>query len=261
MTHPSIRPMHLVAEAGPRVRAPRKVELPKPGNRSDVLEHPLGSGMASVDTLASSVSGLFSESASLVSTRPLDGRDPIRHLTWLVPSTIALPIVTVLVGVPWWVSAGVIGLGAVLGVRWTLGLSRRVAVLAREVTAELEHGVSPLELADEIERLVTLDTENDAARLVLAHVRIEQQDFVGALLQLAPLRDRHPDDGAIVLLAAVAYARMGSTADALRMLDALRPDASHPWCLRVQQFRDACAREIAALRASGGEFEIDPVQP
>lgn len=261
MTPLSIRPVDLIAEAGPRVRAPRKIELPKSGSRSDVLDHPLGQGTASVDTMASSVSALFSDSAALIASRPLDGRDPILHLGWLIPATIVVPIVTFLFGAPWWVSALAIGVGVVLGVRWMLGLSRRVAVLAREITAELEHGVSSLELADEIETLVHLDADNDAARLVLAHVRVEQQDFVGALLQLAPLRDRHPDDGAIVLLAAVAYARMGSIADALRMLDALRPDPAHPWMVRVQQFQDACAREVSAVRASGDEFEIDPGQP
>jgi len=259
MTHLSFRPLDLVAEAGPRVRAPRKVELPAADVRSDVLQHPLDRGLASVDAVATAVSKLFSESASLSGTRPLDGRDPIRHLTWLVPVTVAVPLVSLFIGAPWWISGVSTLIGLALGSRWMLGLSRRVAVLAREVSAELDHGVSPLDLADEIETLVSLDHDNDAARFALAHVRIEQQDFLGALLQLAPLRDRHPDDGSIVLLAAVAYARMGAMPDALRMLDALRSDPTHPWMLRVQQFRDACAREADSARASGDEF--DPVQP
>lgn len=261
MTQLSIRPMDLTAEAGPRVRAPRKVEMPAAGERSDVLERPLAGGFATVESLAASVSSLFAESASVITARPLDGRDPIRHLTWLVPTTVVVPALAVLFGAPWWATALTATLGVGLGVHWMRGLSRRVAVLAREISAELEHGVSALELADEIETLVTLDHDNDAARLVLAHVRVEQQDFLGALLQLAPLRDRHPDDGSIVLLAAVAYARMGSTTDALRMLDALRPERDHPWMLRVQQFRDACAREASSLQASGGEYELDPLHP
>ena len=254
----SIRRSDLIAEAGPRVRAPRNAALPQAPARAANTLVPRG---ASVDAHASSVCELFRNTTTLVSTHPLDGRDPVRHLTWLIPVATLGPVVALVVGAPWWLAAAAVASGTGLGLRWTRGLSRRVACLAREITAELEHGVAPHDMAEEIETLVAMDPENDAARLVLAQVRIEQEDFVGTLLQLAPLRDRHPDDGAVVLLAAVAYARMGSTLDALRMLEALRPDPAHPWMARVREFQTACAQDAAsAVRASGDESDFDPVE-
>lgn len=259
MKQSTFRSTELVAQPGPRVRAPRKTfsAAPRPTSepRYGVLDGP-----ASVDACGSAVALLFRDSATHLTSRPLDGRDPVRHLGWLVPATAIVPIVVLVAGAPWWAAATLFALGSGWGLHWTRCLSRRVAVLAREIAAELEHGMAPEDLADDIERLVALDPENDAARCTLARVRIEQNDFVGALLQLAPLRDRHPDDGLIVLLAAVAYARMGSTADALRMLDALELDPEHLWTPEVARFRDACARDVnASQRASGDETDFDTV--
>jgi len=206
---------------------------------------------------AAGVSVLLSETAHRVRSWSLDHRDPVRHLTWLVPLATLGPLTFVIVGVHWaWPAAlaTVVVFGAL---RLVSGLSHRVAVLSREVSAELEHGVPPIELRDEIETLIGLDPGNDPARLLLAHVRVQQNDPLAALLQLAPLRDRHPDDGMVVLLAAVAYAGLGAAEDAGRMLDALQLDAAHPWTPKVRQFHEACRREVDAVRVSSDEFDLD----
>jgi hypothetical protein len=257
MTQRSDRNATLLAEAGPRVRAPRKADLPDPFVRSDLHETPLPFAAPSMEAAANSVSALLTETAHRLRSWSLDRRDPVRHLTWLVPLATVGPLALVVTGVHWvWPAA--LAAGVVFGaMRLVSGLSHRVAVLSREISAELEHGVPPLQLVDEIETLIGLDPENDPARLLLAHVRVQQNDPLGALLQLAPLRDRHPDDGMVVLLAAVAYAALGAAEDAARMLDALQLDSEHPWTPMVRQFHEACRREMDAVRVSSDEFDLD----
>lgn len=258
MEQSALHTTELVAQPGPRVRAPRKHVASS--RTSTASPRGLVDGPASVEACAMAVARLYRDSASRLAARPLDDRDPVRHFSWLVPATAIAPIVALSLGAAWWAAAALFAVGSGLGLHWTRCLSRRVAVLAREISAELDHGVDPLDMAEEIEALVALDPGNDPARCTLARVRIEQDDFVGALLQLAPLRDRHPDDGSVVLLAAIAYARMGSTADALRMLEALQIEPEHVWTPELERFRDACARDVnAAQRASGDESDFDTV--
>ncbi len=257
MTQRSDRNATLLAEAGPRVRAPRKADLPDPFTRSEVHETPLPFAAPSMEAAAKGVCALLTETAHRLRSWSLDRRDPVRHLTWLVPLATIVPLVLIVAGVHWtWPTVlAVVVVSGAAGV--VSGLSHRVAVLAREISAELEHGVPPLQLADEIETLIGLDPENDPARLLLAHLRVQQNDPLGALLQLAPLRDRHPDDGTVVLLAAVAYADLGAAEDAARMLDALQLDDEHPWAPMVRQFHEACRREGDAVRVSSDEFDLD----
>ena len=258
MTHRPEFSRCLIAEAGPRVRPPRKAALPAPSVRSELLERPLGDAFASMRDAAAGIVALLCDTSSPSRLPILGAADPVRHLTWLVPLGAAAPLVLVIAGVHWAWALAMVAMVVALGLRLVFGLSRRVAVLAREIAADIEHGVDPLDLVDEISTLVQLDPDHDVARAVLARIRLREGDALAALLQLAPLRDRHPDDGEIVLTAAAAYATLGSATDALRMLDALRLDDAHPWTPRVRQFRDVCAEENElSVRASSGDLERD----
>ena len=257
-THRPPRALH--AEAGPRIHAPRrgaKRDLSR-SERGAVLDH---------DLLRQARTGAEAAEILLLQLRDdplallpwsLDRRDPIRHLTWIVALGVALPTLLLLLGANAWWAAGSIGLTAFAVARLLESSARRTAVAAREILSELEHGTPLQEIEPELERLVSAAPELDGARLLLAQVRLERGEVLAALIQLAPLRDRHPGEGAVVLLAALAYARSGAEADAVRMLEALRVDRVDAWSDHVARFHELClGTQRSGARASSDDYDAD----
>lgn len=123
---------------------------------------------------------------------------------------------------------------------------------ARIATQLLAAGQEDAALAEHLELTLQYDPDNDAARLLLAARCLFAGNDRSALLQLAPLRDHHPDSGEVVLLAAACYLHLGRPHAALRILDALEVCDGH---------RCECAAErlsIAATQMSQGIRAAEP---
>jgi hypothetical protein len=170
---------------------------------------------------------------------PVDRVDPMRRARRMAVASVALGTLSVLV-LPWWIGAIVVAATA-FGIKSTLeGRARRIHEIALDVEAGINGGRSLRRLEPQLIELLTLDPAHDAARLLIAQIRLQDDAPLDALLQLAPLRDRHPDEGLVVVLAALAYARLGADGDAARMLSALRIDPEHPWNSRLRTFEQVC---------------------
>lgn len=232
------RQENLVALAGPRVRSPqREIE-----RVTDTAHHLLDQQLARADCAI--------EAATLLTQQleqdwrglipwPVDRDDPMRRVRRMATTSVCLAAASLLL-VPWWIGATVValtGLGILVTIR---GRARRVHEVSLEVVAGINSGRSLRQLESQLIELLTLDPDHDAARLLLAQLRLQDDAPLDALLQLAPLRDRHPDEGLVVVLAAVAYARLGAEHDAARMLSALKIDPEHPWNARLRAFEHVC---------------------
>lgn len=253
-------PRALHAEAGPRIHAPRRSahrELPRHAQDS-LLDHDLLRRARTGGEAAEILLLQLRDDPLALLPWSLDRRDPIRHLTWIIATGIALPASLFLLGVhPLWPILTVGIAGSVIA-RLLSTPARRTAVAAREILSELEHGTPLQEIEPELERLVRAAPDLDGARLLLAQVRLERGEVLAALIQLAPLRDRHPGEGAVVLLAALAYARSGADDDAVRMLEALRVDQLHAWSEQVMRFHELCVQaQRSGVRASSDDYDAD----
>ncbi len=253
-------PSALHAEAGPRIHAPRRSanrELPRREHESflahDLLRRARNGGEAAEILLLQ----LRDDPLALLPWS-LDRLDPVRHLTWIIAAGVAISASLFVLGAsPLWPFLVLVIAGSVIG-RLLSTPARRTAVAAREILSELEHGTPLQEIEPELERLVRAAPDLDGARLLLAQVRLERGEVLSALIQLAPLRDRHPGEGAVVLLAALAYARSGADDDAVRMLEALRVDQFHAWSEQVARFHELCLRaQLSGVRASSDDYDTD----
>lgn len=133
---------------------------------------------------------------------------------------------------------------------------RRVRHLLRNLDARLAEGCPLRELRSPLEETLTLDPGFEPARLLLACLHLETDQPLSALVQLAPLRDRHPDHGEVVLLAAIAYAQLGRARECHRMLTILDGPASHPATPAIHRLRrrvcEALGLETECGPPSGG---------
>jgi hypothetical protein len=138
---------------------------------------------------------------------------------------------------------------------------RRAAGILEGTDLEIARGVGPGLLLPRLESALKADPENDGARFLLACLLFEEDRHLSALLQLAPLRDHHPDAGEVVLLAAAAYAHLELNEDALRLLRALDIDASHPSfpaaALLYRRAQPAARRSTAQHRPGPAEGTSD----
>ena len=229
---------NLVALAGPRVRSPQRSE-----GLSAVLSHHLPDHQLARTHSAQVAAALLTKQLeqdwrSLIPW-PVDRIDPMRRARRMALASIGLGAVSALF-MPWWIGAIVLAATAI-GIKSTLrGRARRIHEVALDVEAGINGGRSLRRLEPQLIELLTLDPAHDAARLLIAQLRLQDDAPLDALLQLAPLRDRHPDEGLVVVLAAVAYARLGAEGDAARMLSALRIDPEHPWNSRLRTFEQVC---------------------
>jgi hypothetical protein len=187
----------------------------------------------------------------------IDRDDPMLRVRRIAPASLALASFSLLF-VPWWFAAALITATAVGSLVTLKGRARRIHEVALDVEAGIDEGLSLRELEPLLVELLTLDPAHDAARLLVAQLRLQEDSSLDALLQLAPLRDRHPDEGLVVVLAAVAYARLGAEHDAARMLSALRIDPKHPWNARLRTFEYVCQNAShSRTRVASEDSEVD----
>jgi hypothetical protein len=229
---------NLVALAGPRVRSPQRSEGLSAVLSHHLPDHQLARTHSAQEAAALLTKQLEQDWRSLIPW-PVDRIDPMRRARRMALASIGLGAVSALF-MPWWVGAIVLAATAI-GIKSTLrGRARRIHEVALDVEAGINGGRSLRRLEPQLIELLTLDPAHDAARLLIAQLRLQDDAPLDALLQLAPLRDRHPDEGLVVVLAALAYARLGADGDAARMLSALRIDPEHPWNARLRTFEQVC---------------------
>lgn len=253
---PRVRQENLVALAGPRVRSPQRELGVDAASEHHLPDHQLARANSAIEAAALLTQQLERDWRGLIPWT-VDREDPMRRVPRLAFASFSVAAISFLL-VPWWVGALLVLLTAAWIFSTLKGRARRI----HEITLELEAGINggrPLRrLEHQLIELLTLDPAHDAARLLLAQIRLQDDSPLDALLQLAPLRDRHPDEGLVVVLAAVAYARLGAEADAARMLSALKIDPKHPWNERLRTFEHVCrTASDSRSRVASEETEID----
>lgn len=251
-----VRHENLVALAGPRVRSPQRDLGVDAKSDHHLPDHQLARADSAMEAATLLTRQLQRDWRGLIPWR-VDRVDPMRRAQRVALVGLGLAGMSFFFA-PWWVGtalAGLIGVGVLSTFK---GRARRI----HEITVHVESGISggrPLRhLESELIELLTLDPAHDAARLLLAQLRLQDGSPLDALLQLAPLRDRHPDEGLVVVLAAVAYARLGAEQDAARMLSALKIDPTHPWNERLRTFEHVCQNASdARTRVASEDSEVD----
>jgi hypothetical protein len=250
------RQENLVALAGPRVRAPQR-EIGEPCDSAHHLpDHQLARAQCAVEAAALLAQQLEQDWRGLIPWS-VDRVDPMLRVRRFAGASIVFASLS-LVLVPWWFAAVIVAVTALGTLTAFKGRARRIHEIAVDVEAGINEGLSLRQLEPQLIELLTLDPAHDAARLLLAQLRLQEDSPLDALLQLAPLRDRHPDEGLVVVLAAVAYARLGAENDAARMLSALKIDPRHPWNARLRTFEYVCqSAGQSRTRVASEDPEID----
>ena len=250
------RQENLVALAGPRVRAPQREIGAATEFTHHLPDHQLARTQCAVEAAALLAQQLEQDWHGLIPWA-IDRDDPMLRVRRIAPPSLALAAFSLLF-VPWWFAAGLITAIAV-GTFFTFkGRARRIHEVALSVETSIDERCSLRQLEPQLIELLTLDPAHDAARLLIAQLRLQEDSPLDALLQLAPLRDRHPDEGLVVVLAAVAYARLGAEHDAARMLSALKIDPKHPWNARLRTFEYVCQNVgQSRTRVASEDPEVD----
>jgi len=181
---------------------------------------------------------------------PLLRRRRRERWKWMLPIALLISIAILFAGLPFYFAFLPPLFPAFFAWRShnsALTRSRRHALRLQEL---LDANARLDELRDDCERTLPLDPDNDAARLILAALLIQNEQDRSALLQLAPLRDHRPDSGEVVLLAAACYLHLGRPGAALRMLDALELEPGHRSGLACLRLRRAAQRQAGISRRS-----------
>ena len=250
------RQENLVALAGPRVRAPQREIGVVAESAHHLPDHQLARAQCAAEAAALLAQQLEQDWRGLIPW-VVDRIDPMLRVRRIAPVSLTLAALSILF-IPWWFAAALITVTAVGTLSTLKGRTRRIHQLALGVEAGINEGRSLRQLEPRLIELLTLDPAHDAARLLLAQLRLQEDSPLDALLQLAPLRDRHPDEGLVVVLAAVAYARLGAENDAARMLSALKIDPNHPWNARLRTFEYVCQNATRSrTRVASEDPEVD----
>jgi len=246
---------NLVALAGPRVRSPQR-EIGTVDSAHHLPDHQLARTDSAADA-ASLLTQQFEQDWRSLIPWPVDRVDPMRRARRIAMVSVGAAALSVFFA-PWWIGVGLVAFTGI-GILSTLkGRARRIHEVALDVEAGINDGRSLRRLEPALIELLTVDPAHDAARLLLAQLRLQDDSPLDALLQLAPLRDRHPDEGLVVVLAAVAYARLGAEIDAARMLSALKIDPEHPWNTRLRTFEHVCQNATESrTRVASEDPEVD----
>lgn len=141
-------------------------------------------------------------------------------LGWLSLVALGLLVGLALPGGPWSRALG-LALCAWALHRLPGSRSRRLRQEQEGLEAALAQGAPAAELRARCEDILALDADQPAARLLLATLMFEEDQPLACLLQLAPLRDSHPDQGEVVVLGALAWLRLGRREEAAQLLAAL----------------------------------------
>jgi hypothetical protein len=250
------RQENLVALAGPRVRAPQRDIGVAAESAHHLPDHQLARAHCAAEAAALLAQQLEQDWRGLIPWA-IDRDDPMLRIRRIAPASLALAALSLLF-IPWWFAIAMITATAVATLLTFKGRARRIHEIALELETGIEEGLSLRQLELQLTRLLTLDPAHDAARLLVAQLHLQEDSPLDALLQLAPLRDRHPDEGLVVVLAAVAYARLGAEHDAARMLSALRIDPKHPWNARLRTFEYVCQNaNQSRTRVASEDPEVD----
>jgi hypothetical protein len=246
---------NLVALAGPRVRSPQRDLGGAVESDHHLPDHQLARADGASEAAALLSQQLQREWRGLIPWS-VDRSDPMRRAVRLAGITLAASAISLLFSV--WLALAlmtVTGIGLLLTLK---GKSRRIHALALRLESGIAEGTPLRRLEEDIVELLTLDPAHDAARLLVAQLRLQEDSPLDALIQLAPLRDRHPDEGLVVVLAAVAYAALGAEQDAARMLSALKIDPEHPWNERLRTFEQVCREaDSGRARVASEDPEVD----
>lgn len=250
------RQENLVALAGPRVRSPQREMSHVPDASHHLPDQQLARADCATEAATVLTQQLEQDWRGLIPW-PVDRVDPMRRARRMATASLGFAAISLFL-LPWWIGASIVALTGV-GILSTLkGRARRIHEVALDVVAGINGGLELRDLELQLIELLTLDPAHDAARLLLAQLRLQQDAPLDALLQLAPLRDRHPDEGLVVVLAAVAYARLGAEHDAARMLSALKIDPEHPWNDRLRTFEHVCRTAgFSRSRVASEEPEVE----
>ncbi len=243
----------LGAFAGPRVRPPSgRRRRPRPTSLAEhFLSEPDRTGREAVARLLVELDGEWRD----LQPWPLQRPDPLQRIGVVVPVAFFAPIALLVFGSAWptMLAASGLSLGAALW--WRRRSPGRVDRLSTELARRIQAGASLAQLEETLEDLLEVDPAHDGARLLLALHDLQTDRALSALLQLAPLRDRHPDSGEVVVLAALAYAQMEDYQNALRMLSAVDADPRHPWAARLRRFTRVCQRQVRSHTRVGSSIE------
>lgn len=229
---------NLVALAGPRVRSPQRGDCAAVDPSHHLPDQQIARAHSAVEAASLLTQQLEQDWRSLIPW-PVDRIDPMRRARRMGGASLGAAALLI-VFLPWWTGAVMVAATGFWIASTFKGRARRIHEVALDVEAGINGGRSLRRLEPQLIELLTLDPAHDAARLLLAQLRLQDDAPLDALLQLAPLRDRHPDEGLVVVLAAVAYARLGADGDAARMLSALKIDPEHPWNERLRTFEHVC---------------------
>lgn len=181
---------------------------------------------------------------------PLLRRRPLQAWKWLLPIALSLSIVILFTGLPFYFAFLPPSFPAFLAWRShnsAFTRSRRHALRLQQL---LDANAPLDELREDCEKTLSLDPDNDAARLILAAILIQDEQDRSALLQLAPLRDHRPESGEVVLLAAACYLHLGRPHAALHMLDALEEASANRSAIASLSLRRAALRQAGVTRRS-----------
>lgn len=127
--------------------------------------------------------------------------------------------------------------------------------LARRVESRLRAGSTLEEVAPQLSSLLAVHPHDDNARFLLALDRLNEEEPLEALMQLAPLRARHPDVTEVDLASVLAELSLGRWSRAQDLLAGIDLVTEPAWASCVQQLERACRGK--ARRASG-DSEAEP---
>lgn len=210
----------LQSAAGPRISAARHARAP----HHDVLHTPVRKPFQPPVT---SHDFGFETWDDFVPWSALAPTMPFKALR-IVLVTVAVVAAAVVAGLHWAIPSALAAVGVAALWKQRRSRHRAASEIVATVLEDLHRSHEVGDVRYQLERALELDPDHDGARFLLACTLLEERRHLSALLQLAPLRDHHPDIGEVVLIAAAAYVNLSLHEDALRMLGVLEIEPEHP---------------------------------
>lgn len=135
--------------------------------------------------------------------------------------------------------------------------------LAQRIDAQFRSGSTLEDVAPQLASLLVLHPPDDNARFLLALARLHEEQPLEALLQLAPLRFRHPEVLEVGLANALAQLQVGRWETAATELEELDVENDRAWQACVQQLTRVCRRKAESSEgwAAGGAPSRSGLRP
>lgn len=173
----------------------------------------------------------------------------LQRLLELAGLAAAAAATALLLPVPAWTTLGAAALLSLWRLR-SCPLHCSARRLARRIEGRLRAGSTLEEVSPQLASLLAVHPHDDNARFLLALDRLNEEQPLEALLQLAPLRARHPDVTEVDLASALAELQLGRWPRAQELLDGIDLRGDRAWASCVQQLERVCRSK--ARRASTG---------